>query len=133
MQLEVVGYRLAEAEENATCCHCGRAIKHVFEVESGRPAPALWGGDCLATVTGDDSTRAIWRNISKQLSKRDTPERLIVRPAVRSGRAFQLVAFFPWGDRIIAAFDASTTSPAKFIAACVAFGAEVLDFEGRPA
>lgn len=40
--------------DKADCVNCGKPISHVFVTEVGP-----MGGDCLATITGDDSTRKV--------------------------------------------------------------------------
>jgi len=43
---------------DATCVRCGSKIKHVFMTQYGP-----MGGDCIATLTGDDSTRKEIRKV----------------------------------------------------------------------
>src|SRR5690606_18486018 len=46
---------LADAADGCIACHaCGRMIRKCFVLSDGR----IVGGDCAATITGDDSTRA---------------------------------------------------------------------------
>jgi len=45
------------------CVNCGARISHVFVTDVG---PI--GGDCLATITGDASTRAAVRTITRRLA-----------------------------------------------------------------
>ena len=44
--------------DDATCVRCGAKIKHVFMTQYGP-----MGGDCIATLTGDDSTRKEIRKV----------------------------------------------------------------------
>jgi hypothetical protein len=50
--------------EAVHCVCCGSPLKNVFVTESGP-----MGGDCLATKTGDNSTRVLFRKISKKLGE----------------------------------------------------------------
>lgn len=48
--------------EPVPCANCGAPLRHVFVTSSGH----CLGGDCLATLTGDDATRsAIVRTAKK--------------------------------------------------------------------
>ena len=49
--------------ENPHCVRCGSPIKYVFVTNKG----AL-GGDCLATLTGDNTTRKIARKFTQSLN-----------------------------------------------------------------
>lgn len=57
---------MAHTSQTCSCCCCGRKIKNVFVATDGR----YWGGDCLATISGDDSTRVAYRNAEKALQRR---------------------------------------------------------------
>jgi hypothetical protein len=46
--------------DDVNCVVCGARIKHVFETTHGP-----MGGDCLATITGDSSTRRVVRQLTK--------------------------------------------------------------------
>lgn len=46
--------------EEATCEHCGAQIRHLFV------GAYVLGGDCLATLTGDDSTRSAVARAAKK-------------------------------------------------------------------
>lgn len=50
--------------EHVNCARCGSNITNVFLTEKG---PI--GGDCLATVTGDNTTRSAFRKISKKFEQ----------------------------------------------------------------
>lgn len=49
-------------DDNPTCVVCGSHLKYVFVTSLG-----IMGGDCAATITGDDSTRKQVASISKAL------------------------------------------------------------------
>ena len=44
------------------CANCGAPLRHVFVTSSGH----CLGGDCLATLTGDDATRAAIVRVAKK-------------------------------------------------------------------
>lgn len=46
------------------CVNCGKPITHVFMTDVGP-----MGGDCLATITGDDSTRKIVQRMTRDRYK----------------------------------------------------------------
>lgn len=51
-----------------TCCRCGHQIANVFIVDvpaANRLLPM--GGDCLATLTGDNSTRRLFSKVMRAL------------------------------------------------------------------
>lgn len=73
--LDTEGYVLANTEaafealgpreaESPRCVRCGLPIKHVFLTNKGP-----MGGDCLATLTGDPSTRRLARKLSRKLDE----------------------------------------------------------------
>lgn len=63
-------------EEEANCCVCGSRIKNVFLTNYGP-----MGGDCLATLTGDDSTRKEIKSIMRRLQNTlFEPLYLVVEP-----------------------------------------------------
>jgi hypothetical protein len=71
--LEVEGYALAGTpaafeligpHETANCVRCGSPIAHVFATNKG-----AMGGDCLATLTGDDSTRRLAKKINETIER----------------------------------------------------------------
>ena len=45
------------------CLNCGQKITHVYMTDVGP-----LGGDCLATISGDDSTRRVVRSIRDKIS-----------------------------------------------------------------
>lgn len=47
---------------DVSCVRCGAKISHVFATNHGN-----MGGDCLATLTGDDSTRRLARQLNTKL------------------------------------------------------------------
>ena len=49
--------------EDVSCVRCGAKIGHVFMTNHGP-----MGGDCLATLTGDDTTRRVVRQIRQKLA-----------------------------------------------------------------
>jgi hypothetical protein len=49
--------------ENIGCVRCGARIRHVFMTQHGP-----MGGDCIATLTGDSQTRAVFRKFKKAIS-----------------------------------------------------------------
>ena len=53
---------LGPTGEHPYCVRCGSPIKYVFLTSKGP-----MGGDCLATLTGDTSTRRLARAVSKKL------------------------------------------------------------------
>lgn len=53
------------SDEQVVCFNCGRPIKYVFLTSKGP-----MGGDCLATMTGDNSTRKVFRSINATLNKK---------------------------------------------------------------
>jgi len=61
--LEALGGTFA----NISCVCCGARIGNVFLTSHGP-----MGGDCLATLTGDDSTRKAVRALATKLSHQDT-------------------------------------------------------------
>lgn len=72
--LELEGYVLAGTEaafdtlgpreaETPHCVRCGSPISHVFVTSKGP-----MGGDCLATLTGDQSTRRLARQLTQKLN-----------------------------------------------------------------
>jgi len=56
---------LAGAADDPRCIRCGSPIKYVFLTNKGP-----MGGDCLATVTGDPSTRKIARKFVSKLEQK---------------------------------------------------------------
>ena len=54
---------LAGGGADVSCVRCGARIGHVFQTSHGP-----MGGDCLATLTGDDSTRRLARVLRQKLT-----------------------------------------------------------------
>lgn len=50
--------------ERPHCCNCGRTLKHCYVSTDGR----IYGGDCLATLTGHPDTRSEYRRMEKELA-----------------------------------------------------------------
>lgn len=64
-------------EEDAHCVVCGSPIKYCFSTQYG-----IVGGDCLATLTGDDSTRKAVKSIINQMERSWlSPYKLVVKKA----------------------------------------------------
>jgi len=51
-------------DEDVSCVNCGAPLTHVFVTEVGP-----MGGDCLASITGDDSTRKVVQKMQRERSK----------------------------------------------------------------
>ena len=53
---------LGPMADDPSCIRCGAPISYVMVTNKGP-----MGGDCYATLTGDDSTRKVWRKILKNV------------------------------------------------------------------
>lgn len=110
------------------CVRCGSRIAHVFVTNHGN-----LGGDCLATLTGDDSTRALARKLNTNLGTWSANRQLVgfkVGTSAHSGATVS--GIYRWGDvgentRILWASD---TAPAALVQGIVQQYVE--HREGRP-
>lgn len=75
-------------DDKPLCVICGAPLKHVFVTDRG-----LIGGDCLATLTGDDSSRAVLRRLKKF---EGVPSRVLVYRAKQANR-YDILVTNKWG------------------------------------
>ena len=73
---------LGGASEDVSCVNCGAKIAHVYLTEHGP-----MGGDCLASITGDDMTRQQVRKLTAKLRGLSVDPGFVVSvsPAFRQG------------------------------------------------
>ena len=74
------------AGESPSCVNCGARLKNVFLTSVGP-----MGGDCLATCTGDDSTRKVVYKILKSLRQKlgwERPVRILIEDGRRGANPY---------------------------------------------